>query len=509
VQTYEYLIQRISEVTPDLVFVYDLIEDRITYVNQGIERILGYSRSNLAALTALAHQFCERPDLFPDHRLPNLASTSDLLGSVETEVAHYHGGRRWLQARLFVFSRDSQGNITQLLTIAQDITERRVAELALQEANQALRQRIEELSMLNHVAQMLMAWTDLEQMLQSVMVLLGKLFHSTNMSIWRIQTSAQTIECLSCTPPVLLSTVFDYRQSPLVLRIAERGETLLLTNPPDDLFLHAIGVGTEQMIFLQPLVARNVCSGLLCVVNAGGGSGWKPADVNLAQTIAGLLAASLENAQLVEQTRIAAAEEERRRLARELHDSVSQSLLAAGRTADVLPTLWELDPEEGREALGDLHKLTQNALTEMRALLLELRPNAIIQTPLSELLLNLKTVVETRFVCTVQLHLDPTPLLPPDAQLALYRVAQEALNNAAKHAQTTHIDVTLSVTPEPPYQVTLTIRDEGCGFRVPHGQGGFGIETMKERAMSIGAELRLESQPEKGTLIQLHWSEHI
>jgi PAS domain S-box-containing protein len=210
-------------------------------------------------------------------------------------------------------------------------------------------------------------------------------------------------------------------------------------------------------------------------------------------------------AELKEQYVRAATLEERQRLARDLHDVVSQTLFSASVMAETLPRLWERDPEQVRQGLGELHRLTRGALAEMRALLLELRPEAMGKTTLADLLGHLANALTGRTQVEVSLTTEPIPTLPTEIRVGLYRIAQEALNNVVKHARARRVEITLVPIAEGA-RVQLRIRDDGRGFdaaSVPPGRLGLGI--MRERADAIGAALALHSQPGAGTEVLVTW----
>jgi signal transduction histidine kinase len=195
--------------------------------------------------------------------------------------------------------------------------------------------------------------------------------------------------------------------------------------------------------------------------------------------------------------------QERQRLARELHDAVTQALFSASLIADVLPRLWERDPAQGRERLDELRQLTRGALAEMRALLLELRPGALTEVGLGELLQHLSEACASRTGRPVALTLEGEGVLPPDVQVALYRIAQEALGNAAKHAGAGRLTLELRVGKT---EVALRIADDGRGFDPTVARPGhFGLGIMGERAAAIGARLALDSRPGRGTQVSLVW----
>lgn len=196
--------------------------------------------------------------------------------------------------------------------------------------------------------------------------------------------------------------------------------------------------------------------------------------------------------------------EERNRLSRELHDAVSQTLFSASLMADTLPLVWQQNPQQGQQVLAELRQLNQNALAEMRILLLELRPSALIDKPFGELLQQLSTRVGVHAPLTVKLEIEQDCILPPEVQTTFYRIAQESLNNISKHAGATLVSLYFEGMSA---QAILTISDEGCGF---HPQqilaGHLGLDIMRERAINIGATLEIEAQPEHGTTITLIWN---
>ena len=217
-------------------------------------------------------------------------------------------------------------------------------------------------------------------------------------------------------------------------------------------------------------------------------------------------ALAIENARLYEQAQELAVVQERQRLARDLHDAVSQTLFSASLIAEVLPRIWERHPDEGWRRLEELRQLSRGALAEMRALLLELRPTALVEAELGDLLRQLGEATTGRARVPVALEVEEEQEcdLPPDVKVALYRIAQEALNNVAKHAGASQVTVGLCCAPE---QVELCISDDGRGFDpdiIPPDHLGVGI--MRERAEAIGATLTVESEVGRGTVVVVVWN---
>jgi PAS domain S-box-containing protein len=226
-------------------------------------------------------------------------------------------------------------------------------------------------------------------------------------------------------------------------------------------------------------------------------------DASLALAIANQAAVAIENARLYEQAHERAATDERQRLARDLHDAVTQTLFSASLIADVLPRVWARDPDEALVRLEEVRQLTRGALAEMRTLLLELRPAALTETGLGELLRHLTEAFVGRARVPVDLEVEGEAAVPPDVQVALYRLAQEALNNAAKHASASRVSVRLRLADD---VVWLAVEDDGQGFDASAvGVGHLGLDIMRERCAQIGATLAVDSRPGGGTRIAATW----
>jgi signal transduction histidine kinase/CheY-like chemotaxis protein len=228
-------------------------------------------------------------------------------------------------------------------------------------------------------------------------------------------------------------------------------------------------------------------------------------EIELAVLFATQVALAIENARLRDQLERAAVTAERSRLARELHDAVTQTLFSASLIAETVPRVWKRYPDEAERGLEELRQLTRGALAEMRALLLELRPAALTEKPLSELLRHLVEATTSRTRVPITLAAEGEEPLPPEVQVVLYRIAQEALNNVAKHAEASQATVTLHARSG---RVTLRIQDNGCGFDlepIPPGHLGLGI--MRERAASVGANLEIKSRRGQGTEVIVRWEQ--
>jgi PAS domain S-box-containing protein len=199
-----------------------------------------------------------------------------------------------------------------------------------------------------------------------------------------------------------------------------------------------------------------------------------------------------------------AADEERHHLARELHDSVSQTLYSARMIADATPSIFDKDQALGKQNLVMLSRMIRGALAEMRSLLLELRPEALQNLTLGKLLDSLAVAARARTRADIKLEVDEDCQLPEEKKIAFYRITREALNNVAKHAEASEVHIQLVCHQD---EVVLKVADNGRGFNPANAQPEhMGVTIMRERAQNIGADLLIKSNPGEGTLVIVTWS---
>jgi signal transduction histidine kinase len=292
--------------------------------------------------------------------------------------------------------------------------------------------------------------------------------------------------------------------------VAGSGEPLLVNDvEKDPRYLFWPDAAETRSELAVPLKTKSGVIGVLNVESTEV-NGFDESDNLVLQSIAQQAAIAIENAQLFEQAQQLAVIQERQRLARDLHDSVTQALYgitlyaeAATRQLSQKHANYELAADH----LHDLQGTAQEALREMRLLIFELRPPILEQEGLVAALRIRLDTVEVRSGVKVAFNVEGTRRpLPTKTEAGLYRIAQEALNNALKHSQATEIDVRLHYDLQ---GVTLEISDDGAGFDLLESAstGGFGLSGMRERATEMDGKLTIKSKPGHGTLIRAEVSQ--
>lgn len=263
----------------------------------------------------------------------------------------------------------------------------------------------------------------------------------------------------------------------------------------------------------------------LGVVNVEGDQPFTAVDVQLLELVADALAVAIENTRLFAQERRLAVLEERQRLARDLHDSVTQLLFSSTLLAESLPGLMRKGIDEAAPKVERLIELNRRALGEMRGLLRELAPGgsgadfssrelpapAMVMLHRHGLVEALRTELATVAAQGLGTHLEASTYerQSREREEMLLRVAQEALANAQKHAAARSVSVRLAALEG---EVVLTVRDDGCGFDArsavraegaqARADGGMGLASMRDRIRSLFGSLIVESAPGHGTTVE-------
>jgi len=215
---------------------------------------------------------------------------------------------------------------------------------------------------------------------------------------------------------------------------------------------------------------------------------------------------ALTNAHRFDQSRELAMVKERQRIARDLHDSVTQTLFTTTLMSESALIQWESDPQKSYELQQSVHTLTRAALAEMRVLLLELRPQTLTREPLHKLVDQLVTSVRSSREMDYEVDVTPIPDVDTDVKVALYRIFQEGLNNVIKHAQASKVYIALKQADDGVY---MELADDGVGFDVDNASLGMGLKSMQERAREVGAQFEIDTANDEGTVLSITWKQHI
>ena len=253
-----------------------------------------------------------------------------------------------------------------------------------------------------------------------------------------------------------------------------------------------------------PILSRGGIIGAFYLTDKVGMDEFTDDDRRLIEMFAAHAAIAIENARLYERSRELSVVEERNRLARELHDSVSQKLFGLVLTAGAAGTLVERDPDAARAQLERLQELAREAIAELRSIIFELRPPELDREGLAPTLHKHVEVLRRLHEPEIELDADGAPRLDPAAEAEVLRIAQEALQNALRHAAAAHIGVRLTAADGG--GLVLVVADDGAGFdpTAPDVRSRrLGLTSMEERARALGGKLEISSEHDAGTTVRL------
>lgn len=241
--------------------------------------------------------------------------------------------------------------------------------------------------------------------------------------------------------------------------------------------------------------------GIVFLANRRTPGGFTREDEELLTLFAAHAAIAMANARLHEHNRELTVVAERTRLARELHDAVAQKLFSLRLTARTASALAGRDPARSVRELAQVERLAAEALAELRTVIFELRPADLADGLVASLRKHVE-VLDRAHEATVRIAADETVVLPEEHEAVAYRISQEALYNALRHAGARTVEVRLAAEDE---RAVLEVADDGSGFDVSdtEPQGGLGLASMRDRADSIGGELTIDAAPGKGTTVRL------
>ncbi len=252
-----------------------------------------------------------------------------------------------------------------------------------------------------------------------------------------------------------------------------------------------------------PIVAKGDIIGAFYLTEKEGAAGFDDADEKVITVLAAHAAIAIENARLFEASRELSVIEERNRLARELHDAMTQNLFSLSLTAEAAGGLVRSDPARAEAEIDHVRRLARETQAELRSLIFELRPPRLEADGLVATVGKDLEVLGRAHGLKAELRVHGTPVLASTAEMELYRIVQEALNNAVRHARAASVAVDVDTTDG---TVTITVRDDGVGFD-PAARAirerRLGLTSMRERAESLGGTLTIETAPRSGTTVRV------
>jgi signal transduction histidine kinase len=365
-----------------------------------------------------------------------------------------------------------------------------------------VRRRNDHLLVLNALARLAVSTLDIEQLLIAVTNQIHQGFGFSHVELFRIDETA-VMAVLAARASRFVSGGLLYRQSlndGILGRAYHTAKTVRVDNVRTDPDYITSAMNEFRSELCVPIVASGRVLALLNLESDQEAT-FTDEDVEAIETVADVMAGAMENARLYRRAQEVAVLEERSRLARDLHDSISQQLFSMTLTAQAARAQLEKNPARTATQLERIQETAAAALAEMRALIFQLRPPGLSEHGLIGALQQHVASLDRREGLDVTLSVDGDEHHARGVEQALYRIAQEALNNVVKHAGTCRVEVQLNLYSE---QIALTICDNGKGFDpsvIQHGGRHLGLISMRERATELGGRLELHSTPGNGTQI--------
>ena len=497
--------------------------------DQGIQPDLSAGRT---LAQAIQYYSLRLAGIDQDYPLENFPIISALKGepSSRDDIEMEQGDRRIALEIWANPIKDDAGNVESAVMVFQDITQRKLAEAELAEfrknlellvdnrtaelnaANKELSLRLEWLSAIVQVTEIIARSSDYSQIYEKIIQIIKKLFAVEDTFIAELDEKKNQLKILAhtcrsdlhsdligslTTLPESILPFIGLEQTPSVFISANQ-----LASMSGVIGLH-IQVSLIRGIALVPLHLHEKTLGFLGLEMQEEGRTIKKEESNLISVFSTDIAQLIESSRLFKHTRELVAVEERNRVARDLHDSVTQILFAASVLAEATPRIWNKDQSIAQQNLIKLSLLIRGALAEMRSMLVELRSEEFHNQTLDQLIITLVEAARVRTHAAINILRMDIPDLPRNVTLAMYRIAQEAMNNALIHAEPSQIKISLLADAT---QAELHIQDDGGGFdpaavTAEH----LGIRIMGERAAEVGGDVQVHSEPGQGTDIIITW----
>lgn len=364
-----------------------------------------------------------------------------------------------------------------------------------------IRRRNDQLLVINALAELAVSTLELDRMLAEFVHQIKQGFGYRHIELFIVNEESKEAQIVAYTgqrdqPPTYKQSL----QQGIIGRSYRSGRPELLNDVHTDAAYIPIGTSASGSELCVPVIANDRVLALLNLESYELRA-FSDEDIEILSTVAGMLASALENARLSRRAQEAAVLEERSRLARDLHDSVTQQLFSMTLTTQAARAQLEKNPARAASQLERLQETASAALAEMRALIFQLRPPGLGELGLISALHHYVVTINQREGLDVMLEVSGDEREARNFEQAIYRIVQEALNNVVKHAGPCRAEVILKIEAQ---QIELSIHDTGRGFDVSEqstDQRHFGVIGMRERAAELGGYFDIVSEPEHGTSV--------
>jgi PAS domain S-box-containing protein len=526
----------------DAIFVRDVKASTIVYWNRAAEELYGFSRDDAIGRASydLLHTRFPQP-------LDEIEDTMVRTGQWDGElVQRTLDGREVIVESRWALQRNKRGDPIAFLEINRDITGRKQAEAELARRLEELAQRNKEIAAVNASVAAISRALDLSQVLQNIVDAARELVQARYAALGVADSWGHITQFITSgiTPEQRVAIGPLPQGHGLLGALIKEGEPLRVRNIAEDPRSHGFPPNHPLMTSLLgvPILSKGRAVGDLYLTDKIDADEFTEDDQDLLLVLAGHAAVAIENAQLYEDVRAArdqlkswnrnleatvaertreieqmsretttrvlqAQEEERKRIARELHDETAQSLASLLIAVDGLKLHIPEENSPLASGMSRFEQVLKRTLDEVRALSHDLRPAILDDFGLVAAIQSYADEWTETFGIPVRLDAEAVPneRLPSDTEVALFRVVQEALMNAGKYARARGVDISLSFADD---AVLLVVQDDGVGFDAeqvegPSRHGGLGLYGMRERAALLGGMLTIDTAPGQGTRITL------
>ncbi|MBE7434584.1 MAG: PAS domain S-box protein [Anaerolineales bacterium] len=495
--------------------VFHNADGMITLCNAAAERILGLSVDQILGRTSIDPRWRtihEDGSPFPGETHPAMVTlhTGTSLSNVVMGIYKPDDTLTWISISTHALFSSENDNPYGVVVSFTDITDQK-SMYELLEQRVAVRTR--ELKAFLEVSQIVNSNLELGPLLKIILEQLKKVIDYAGAGIAKLDgDDFVVVEYLGIVPR---ETMLGFRSSVYqdtgYRKVAESKQPVIIDDIwRNDPWLNLLRNITNQDMLAKfrdihswmgiPLISHDQLIGVLRLDHQEPGH-FTSAHADLGLAFANQAAIAIENARLHEQALRLAAFQERQRLARELHDSVSQALYGIALGARTAQMRLETEPEKLAEPLDYILSLAEAGVSEMRALIFELRPESLQNEGLVAAITKQSDALHARYNLQVITDFGPEPDISLDWKEALYRITQEAMQNIAKHSHATKAEVRLHQKDS---YLVLEIHDNGMGFDPGREHPGhLGLQSMQERVAQIGGTFTVVSQPGIGTTISV------